>query len=67
MKQPTPYEETQRVNAEIDAWAQILEIEVNDFEEVPILVPYNQHAFIDTKSGLLYDRVTLQVVGHDNY
>lgn len=45
------------------------DIEVNDYVEVPNkkLVHYNEHALIDTESGLLYDKITLRVVGHDNY
>ena len=43
------------------------EIEVIDFVEVQKLVHYNEHALIDTESGLLYDKITLRVVGHDNY
>jgi hypothetical protein len=43
------------------------EIEVIDFVEVQKLINYNEHALIDTDSGLLYDKVTLRVVGHDNY
>lgn len=44
------------------------EIEVIDFTEVPTgrLVNYNKYAFIDIDSGLLYDKVTLKIVGHDN-
>jgi hypothetical protein len=45
------------------------EIEVVDFVEVPPrkLVNYNKYALIDIESGLLYDKETLRVVGHDNY
>ena len=43
------------------------EIEVIDFVEVQKLVNYNKHTLIDIESGLLYDKLTLRVVGHDNY
>jgi hypothetical protein len=45
------------------------DIEVVDFVEVPPrkLVNYNKYALIDIESGLLYDKETLRVVGHDNY
>ena len=45
------------------------EIEVVDFIEVlpRKLINYNKYALIDIESGLLYDKETLRVVGHDNY
>lgn len=43
------------------------EIEVIDFVDVQKLINYNEHTLIDTESGLLYDKLTLRVVGHDNY
>lgn len=43
------------------------EIEVIDFVDVKKLQNYNKNTLIDIESGLLYDKLTLRVVGHDNY